>query len=139
MLAGVKLGLTALLALAALAGCSGGGGEADPPPAKGAPKAVAAAIDRLERAAQRRDFAGICRDLLAADARERAGGGDCAQLLRSTAGDVRQPQIRVLSIEIEGDRADVRVISRAEGQSPVQETIQLVREGDEYRIAALEG
>ena len=139
MLAGVKRGLCGLLALGVLAGCSGGDSEGDPPPAEGAPRQVAEAIDRLERATRRRDFAEICDELLSKEARERAGGGDCTRLLRSTAGDVRSPDITVLSIRIEGDRADVRVRTTADGQAPVDETIQLVREGDGYRIAALEG
>ena len=139
MLAGVKRGLCGLLALAVLAGCSSGDSEGDPPPAEGEPRQVAEAIDRLERATRRHDFAAICDELLAKEARDRAGGEDCIRLLRSTAGDVRGPDITVLSIRIDGDRADVRVRTTAEGQAPVDETVQLVREGDGYRIAALEG
>jgi hypothetical protein len=44
-----------------------------------------------------------------------------------------------LSIRVEEGRADVRVRSTAEGQGSVQETIRLVREGEGYRIAALDG
>jgi hypothetical protein len=139
MLAGVKRGLHGLLALAVLAGCSSDDSESDPPPAKGAPREVAQVIERLEEATRQRDFAAICKELLTQEARERAGGGDCIRLLRSTAADVRRPRISVLSIQIEGDRADVRVRSTAEGQGSVQETIRLVREGDGYRIAALDG
>jgi len=135
----VKRGLPGLLALTMLAGCSSGDSESEPPPAEGAPRQVAELIDRLERATRSRDFEAICGELLAKEARERAGGPDCVRLLRSTASDVRSPEIRVLSIRIDGDRANVRVSSRAEGQGPVEETIQLVRDGDGYRIAALEG
>ena len=137
MLARVKCGLTGLLVMAALAGCSSGDGGSDPKPAEGAPKAVGEAIDRLERSTARRDFAAICDDLFAEAARERAGGDDCAQLLRSTAGDIREPSIRVLSIRFDGEKADVRVSSSAEGQPGVEETIQLSRDGEEYRIEAL--
>jgi len=139
MLAGVKRGLPGLLVLAVLAGCSSDDSESDPPPAEGVPVQVAEAIDRLEQATRRRDFAVICRKLLTTEARERAGGDDCVRLLRSTAGDVRRPAISIVSIDISGDRAEVRVRSTARGQAPVEETIQLVREGEGYRIAALEG
>jgi len=139
MLAGVKRGLSGLLSLAALAGCSGGDSGSDPPPAEGAPRAVTEAIDRLERATIRRDFAAVCDELLTSEARERAGGQDCVRLLRSTGGDVRRPDIRVLSIRLDGERADVRVRTTAAGQAPVEETIQLEREEDGYRIAALDG
>lgn len=139
MLARVKRGLTALLVASALSGCAGDDEDAAPKAAEGAPKEVAEAIDRLERATRSRDFAAICDDLFAAATRVRAGGEDCVGLLRSTAGDVREPAIRVLSVRIEGERADVRVRSQAVGQGPVEETIELVREDGEYRIAALGG
>jgi len=139
MLAGVKRGLSGLLSLVVLSGCAGGDSGSDPPPAEGAPRAVTETIDRLERATIQRDFAAICDELLTSEARERAGGGDCIRLLRSTGAEVRRPEIRVLSIQIDGDRADVRVRTTAAGQAPVEETIQLVREGDGYRIAALDG
>ena len=135
----MRRGLTALLAAVALSGCSSGDEGEGPTPAEGAPKAVAEAIERLEQAAVRRDFAAICDELFTPAARERAGGEDCAQLLRSTAGDVREPSIRVVSIRIEGDSADVRVSSSARGQRAVEETIELEREGDAYRIEALGG
>ncbi len=139
MLAGVKRGVPGLLALAVLAGCSGDDSQGDPPPARGAPREVAGTIDRLEHATKGRRFAAICNQLLSDEARERAGGGDCIRLLRSTAGDVRRPQITILSIRVEGARASVRVRSTAEGQGPVEETLQLVRVGDGYRIEALDG
>jgi len=135
----VSRGLSALLAAALLAGCSGDEKEAAPKAVEGAPKEVAGAVDRLERAIRARDFEAICDDLFAAETRVRAGGEDCAGLLRSTAAEVREPAIRILSIRIEGERADVRVRSQAEGQGPVEETIELVREEGEYRIAALGG
>ncbi len=141
MLAGVKRGLPGLLALAVLAGCSSDDSESAPPPAEGVPVQVAKAIDRLEKATRRRDFAVICNELLTKEARERAGGDDCIRLLRSTAGDVRRPDISIVSIRIDGDRAEVRVRSTAQGQAVVEEVVQLVREGegDDYRIAALGG
>ncbi len=137
MLARVKCGLIGLLITAAVAGCSSGDGGSDPDPAKGTPRAVAEAIDGLERATARRDFRTICDELFTEAARERAGGDDCAQLLRSTGGGIREPSIRILSIRINGEKADVRVSSSVEGQGAVEETIQLVRDGEEYRVEAL--
>ena len=137
MLAGVNRRLTGLIVVAALAGCSSGDEGDEPKSAKGAPKAVGEAIDRLERAAVGRDFGVICNDLFTDDARERAGGDDCAKLLRATTKEIREPAIRVLSIRVEGDTADVRVRSSAEDQGAVEETIELVRDGQEYRIEAL--
>ena len=128
-----------MLALAVLGGCSDDEQGADPPPAEGVSRQVGEVVERLEAASRLRDFETICEDLLSAGARERAGGADCEGLVRSTAGDVRRPEIEVLSIRISGDRADARVRSTAEGQDPIEDTIRLVREDGGYRIAALGG
>jgi len=111
--------------------------ESDPRPAGGASQQVAKTVDRLERASQRRDFEVICDELLTEEARERAGGADCTRLLRLAAGDVRRPELTVLTIRIERDRAEVRVRSTASGQRPAKETIHLLREDGRYRISAL--
>lgn len=138
ILAGVKPALLGLLVAGLIGGCSGGEDQAEPKPAKGAPKQVAQVIARLERATAARDFATVC-ELLATAARERAGGDKCEASLRSEGGGVRGPSIRVLSIRIEADRATARVRTEADGQAPVDETIELVREDGDYLIAALGG
>ena len=121
-----------------LSGCSGGSDD-DPKPIEGAPKEVTEAVAALEAATRERDFQRICDELLARAARKRAGGEDCAELLRSTAGDVRRPKISPLSIRVRGERADVRVRTTARGQAAIEDTIRLVREGGRWRIAALAG
>ena len=126
----------AACAAAALASCSLGGDD-EPKPIAGAPKEVAAAIDDLERASRSRDWGTICDDLFSAAARDRAGGRDCERLLRETAGDVRRPEIRLLSIEVEENRARARVRTRSAGQAPVEDTVVLVRDRGEWRIEAL--
>ncbi len=91
----------------------------------------------LGQATQRGDFRTVCRDLFTTSARRRAGGRDCEELLRSTAGEVRRPQIQLLGIEVEGRRAEVRVRTFAAGQPAVVERIRFAREGPEWRIDAL--
>jgi len=119
-----------------LAGCNSGSDD-DAKPAAGAPKELTETVVALEAATQQRDFRRICDDLFSRAAMRRAGGEDCAQLVRSTAGDVRRPQITPVSIRVRGDRADVRVRTTARGQRPIEDTIRLVREGGDWRIAAL--
>jgi hypothetical protein len=128
--------IAAVVAAAALGGCSLGGDE-EPKPAGGAVSQVARAIGALERATRARDWAAICDELFSAAARRRAGGRDCALLLGETAGGVTKPSIRVLAIEFDGDRARTRVRTRSRGQSPVEDTIVLVREGGEWRVESL--
>jgi hypothetical protein len=132
----IRPSAAALAACAALAGCSLGGDE-EPEPIAGTPKEIAATVQELERASRARDWDAICDDLFSAAARDRAGGRDCARLLRETAGDVRRPEIRLLSIDIEKDRARARVRTRSAGQAPAEDTVVLVREQGEWRIEAL--
>lgn len=125
----------ALVAIAT-AGCSLGGDD-EPKPATGATREIGQVVGALETATAARDFRMICEDLFTSAARRRAGGRDCARLLRESAGEVRRPRIEVLGIEIDGRRARVRVRTRAEGQRPLRDVIELRREGGEYRIESL--
>ena len=145
MLAEVKRGLLSgvvgslagvLLAAIALSGCLPGSDD-EPKPITGAPKEVADVITRLERATQRRDFGVLCDQLFTPSARARAGGKDCVALLRETAKDVRRARIRLLDVRVEGNRATARVRTMSEGQTAVEETINLVRRRGRYRISAL--
>ena len=120
----------------ATAGCSLGGDE-EPKPATGATREVGEVVRALERATAERDFRTVCQDLFTAAARRRAGGRNCQRLLRESAGEVRAPRIEVLGIELERGRASVRVRTRAQGQSPLADVIELRREGGVYRIESL--
>ena len=135
----VKWGtLAAALAACALAGCSLDG-SAKPKAAKGAPREAAAVIGRLEQASARGDWATVCGRLFSADARRRAGGRDCPRLVRADAGSLSRPRIDVLGIAVNGNRASVRVRSRAKGQPPLVDVIHLRRERGAFRIDSLAG
>jgi hypothetical protein len=121
------------LALTGLAGCSWGGDE-EPEPAAGAVRAVGETVERLERAIARGDWRTVCGDLFTAAARKRAGGSACPRLLRSDAEGLRRPRIRIERIDIEGNRADVRVRSRARGQQPLADVLVLRRDRGTYRV-----
>jgi hypothetical protein len=145
MLAEVKRGLTQTILLLAgvvsglvLGGCSFSDDDDEPKKISGAPKEVARVVARLETATRRRQFNILCDQLFTEAARGRAGGKDCVALLRETAKDVRKARIRLLDVKIDGHRAKARVRTTAQGQTAVEETIDLVRKKDGYRIAALE-
>jgi Putative lumazine-binding len=126
------------MALAALmSGCLGG--EEDPRPASGPPREIAQVVERLERATAQRDFSTLCDDLFTEAARERAGGEDCERLTRSAAEGIARPRITVKAIELKGERALVEVTTRATGQAEVADTLELRREGGEWRVEALGG
>jgi hypothetical protein len=119
-----------------IAGC-GGGISDKPAPIEGAAKHVAAVIQRLEKATRQQDFATICDQLLADATRRQAGGDECADVLGQRARGVRRPRIRILSIEVRGSRAQVRVRTTATGQAPVTDEIALVREKGRFHILSL--
>lgn len=137
MLAGVKRALCVLAGAAVLAGCDAGGSDSNPDAVEGAPRQVAAAVSALDAATRAGRYDEVCGRLFTRSARRRAGGDDCAELLRAATEDVRRPRVRLLSIRVKGDEAEARVRTRAAGERAVDETIELKRERGRYRIASL--
>jgi hypothetical protein len=126
----------ATLVMLASSGCSVGGDD-DAKPASGAAAQVAAAVDSLERAVAKRDFATICNQLFTANARERAGGDDCVRQLTSAAEGLKRPRIEIQRIEVKDDQATARVRTEARGQALVSDELLLRREGGGWLIEAL--
>jgi len=120
-----------------LASC--GGGDDDGDDAGGLAREAAAVVEQLERSIAAGEFERICSDLLSAEVRRQAGGGDCPAQLERTSAGVRRPRIEVREIRIEGAEAAVDVVTTAQGQERVADTIRLVREAGAYRISSLSG
>ena len=126
------------LALAGLAGCSFGDDD-EPEAPRATVRAVEQTVERLEQAIAGGDWQVVCNELFTASARRRAGGRACPRLLRSDAEGLRRPTIRIVRIDVEGGRAEVRVRSRSRGQQPITDVIELRRERGTYRIDSLDG
>ena len=139
MLARMRRAVTFALCavVAAAAGC--GGGDDDGPDAGGLAQEASAVIDELERAIARGEFERICAELLSAEVRRQAGGGECPAMLERTSAGVKRPRIEVKKIQIKGSTAIVQVETVAQGQARVPDTIRLVREAGGYRISSLSG
>jgi hypothetical protein len=136
---GVSHGVSAAVALAALvpvamAGC---GGKNTAPSSQKPAQEAGAVVNTFERDLLARNYQHICDELFSSQVREQAGGRACAGFLRRTAGPVERPRIQVKGIALKGDTAKVRVETTAGGQARLPETIQLVRQGGRFRIAAL--
>ena len=94
-------------------------------------------VERLQAATAKSDFTVICDELLARATREQAGGSQCPAVLGARARGVRRPRIVIKAIEVQGDRAQVRVRTTATGQAPTTDVIKLVREDGRFRVLSL--
>ncbi|SRR5581483_5578959 len=106
----------------------------------GPAKQVGDTVIALQRDLLTRNFADICNVLFSSQARAQAGGAaGCQDFVARGAAGLRGERIRVGRIEVRAPNATAKVVTTAEGQAPVRETIQLVLEGGRYRISALGG
>jgi hypothetical protein len=123
----------ALLVLVALlaAGC----GESGPSDEE----RVRATLREFQRATEARDYAALCERVLAPELVEsfKQVGLPCELALEKGIEDVESPRIAVGAITVGGDRATAEVRSSAEGESPSEDTVELVRVDDDWRIASL--
>jgi hypothetical protein len=129
--------ISALCAVLVAPGCGGGGDDGKD--AGGLAREASAVVKDLERAIAAGEYDRICAELLSAEVRRQAGGGDCPAMLERTSEGVRRPRIAVKEIRIEGNEAIVKVETTAAGQARVEDTIRLVREAGAYRISSLSG
>ena len=132
-----SVALPATLALVVAAGC-GGGGNPKPKPISGPPKEVADTVKAFEAATEAEEFALICRDLFTRRIVEEVGGSrECPKFLRRNAEGLEQARILITNIRVQGNTAVVDAVTTADGQAPVRDTIQLLKERGRFRIAAL--
>ena len=111
-------------------------GREDTRPVSGAAKDVVATVMQFETALADRDWAGICTRLYTSGARAAAGGGRCPATLAQSAGGLRDPRVKIVSVVVRGQAATVTVSASVNGKPPVTDAIQLVREGGRFRIAS---
>jgi hypothetical protein len=96
-------------------------------------------VERFGTATARRDYQTICDELLADNLVKKVEdlGLPCEIAFEKGVGGVRNPRIEVRQVKVQGNRALVSVRSTAAGETPSDDAVQLVREGDEWRIASL--
>jgi hypothetical protein len=111
-------------------------GREDTPRVSGAAKDVVSTVMQFETALANRDWARICTGLYSSRARAAAGGARCAATLAQSAGGLRDPRVRIISVVVRGDAATVTVSASVNGKPPVTDAIQLVREGGRFRIVS---
>ena len=125
--------LLLVLAACALAGC-GDEGPSDE-------EQIRSTLAQFERATGERDYRALCDRILApklVDTVERIGL-PCEVALEKVVEDVREPRLSIGAITVRDGTATAQVRSSAAGQAPSEDTVALVRAGDAWRIASLEG
>jgi hypothetical protein len=123
--------LLLVLGACVLAGC-GDSGPSDE-------QQVRAALTEFGRATAERDYAALCNRVLAPDLIETVEriGLSCEDALKKGFEDVEDPRLAVGTVKVDGDRATAEVRSSAAGESPSEDTVELVRVGDGWRVASL--
>lgn len=96
-------------------------------------------LDRYAQATREKDYQTLCDDLYASDLveRTRAAGLPCEVALRTGLEDRQNPQLQVLSVDVTGDTAAARVRSTAVGEVPSVDTVGLVKEDGDWKVASL--
>jgi hypothetical protein len=123
--------LLLVLAACALAGC-GDSGPSDE-------QQIRATLAEFGRATAARDYQALCDRVFAPQLIETVKqiGLPCEVALKKGFEDVRDPRLSVGAVTVEDDRATAEVRSSAAGEAPSQDTVELVRVGDRWRIASL--
>jgi hypothetical protein len=133
-IARVVAALAVVAVVAVLVGALTGGD--DTPRVSGAPREVVDTVMQFQAALERRDWAGICNRLYTREARRAAGGARCVTTLAQSAGGLRSPHVRIVSVVVRGQGATVTVAASVNGGPPVTDRIVLEREAGRFRIAS---
>jgi hypothetical protein len=96
-------------------------------------------VTRFAAATAKRDYQQICDDLISRRLAETVEefGLPCEQAFRTGLQAVRYPRLQIVRVRVKKDTAFVTVHTSASNQMPSTDTLQLVREGGGWRIAAL--
>jgi hypothetical protein len=123
--------LLLVLAACALAGC-GDDGPSDE-------AQIRTTLGAFQRATAERDYRALCDRILAPKLVQTVEqvGLSCEAALEKGFEDVREPKLSVGTVTVDGDGAKAQVRSSAAGQSPSEDTVELVRVDDGWRIASL--
>jgi len=120
-----------VLAACALTGC-GDSGPSDE-------ERVRATLAEFRRATEARDYQALCDHVFAPKLVQTVKqiGLPCEVALQKGFEDVDDPRLTVGAIEVNDGKASAEVRTSAAGESPSQDTVELVRVGDDWRIESL--
>jgi hypothetical protein len=102
-------------------------------------KEVRQTVERFGNASRDKDYQTLCDDLFSKAIVEqlRSTGQPCEVSLKIGLSDVQNPTLEVRSVKVDGNKASAEVDSKAAGQRPSHDTIELIKEDDGWRISSL--
>jgi hypothetical protein len=123
--------LLLVMAACALAGCGDSGASDE--------QQIRSTLAEFGRATAAHDYAALCEKVFAPKliATVKEIGLSCEVALEKGFEDVRDPRLSVGAIEVGDDRATAEVRSSAAGEPPSQDTVELIRVGESWRISSL--
>ena len=121
-------------ALALLAGCGSTDSTGE---FSGDEKDVAQVVEDLQQAANDDDARTVCRSLLSSEAIQRIPGGDCTKAIDQAFEDADNFELTVDDVRVSGTRATAKV--KAGRDEDQVETVELVKQGDVWKITRLAG
>jgi hypothetical protein len=129
--------LIALLVALTLAACGSAGTDSSTD-FEGQEREVASTVEDLQSAASDDDASEICRTLLAKSLLDEIGGSGagCRKAVTTALDAADTTELKVESVQVNGTNATARVESGS-GDGATTRTVQLTREGSNWKIATL--
>jgi hypothetical protein len=130
-----RAALIVLVVAAVVAGC---GSTSSATNFAGAERSVAEQVEELEAASESRDGERACSEIFSSALRTamRADGSSCAVQVEEAMRDADDSALEVRDVTVQGDRATAEVTARV-GDAERRRTLELVREGNSWRIDSL--
>ena len=96
-------------------------------------------LNAFTEATAKKDYQRLCDDIFSAKLVEQVRKQVPCELAlqNSSLGDAKNPKLEIKRIKVDGDTATAEVATSAANQKPSQDTVRLVKEGDDWRIQAL--
>jgi hypothetical protein len=130
-----RLPLSLLAVLAALAaGC--GAAASSTGDFEGAEREVAQVVEDLEEAATEDEPRRVCTQLLARPVAQRLGR-NCVRVVQRAFDQADTYALTVDDVRVTGTRARARILTGRDEDEDEAETLELVREGNGWRLASL--
>jgi hypothetical protein len=136
----MRLAALLLCGALALAACGGGDG-AGAGPKRSEAERVRDTLSAFAQASAEHDYRRVCADLLAKPVIDsvRKAGLSCESAMKTALEGVKAPKLEVRQVTIKGNRASAKVHTTAANQQASDDTVALVKEGEDWKIAALAG